>query len=202
MLIAVQISCNISREGKTMTAGKAHGKDRNYQVSCRNILQVNGQRSLQPYSGDGVDVTFNNLGGTRGVTFDVALKDSGGSIVVAECRRRTNKVKQEDMFAFARKVELLRKHTNTKVAGLFFTKSQYQTGALRHADWSGIEVAVFGQDQTPQNFVLAYQRYDPERETRLQEVLAHVTETATATASVSAKVFRADGTVEDLGTKG
>jgi hypothetical protein len=185
-----------------MTAGKADGIDRDYQVSCRDILQVSGGRMLQPYSGDGVDVRFDNLGGTKGVTFDVALKDSEGGIVVAECRRRSGAVKQEDMFAFARKVELLRKQTGGEVAGVFYTKSQVQKGALMHADWSGIEVAVFGQDQTPQNFVLAYQRYDPERDARLQEVSAHVTGTATATASVSAKVFRADGTVEDLGTKG
>jgi hypothetical protein len=185
-----------------MTAGKAHGKDRDYQVSCHNILQVVSKRRLQPYSGDGIDVKFDNLGGTKGVTFDIALKDSKNNIIVAECRRRTNKVKQEDMFAFARKVELLRKHTNSEVAGVFFTKSQYQIGALMHADWSGIEIAVFGQDQSPLNFVLAYQRYDPKREARLQEILAHITETATATASFSAKLIRADGTIEDLGTQG
>ncbi len=182
-----------------MAAGKAHGKDREYQVLCRDILQaISKDDILVPYSGDGIDVRFNKLGGSN-VTFDVALRNSSGRLVVAECRRRKERVKQEAIFAFARKVELLRKQTGGEVAGVFFAREQYQVGAVKHASWSEIAVAVLDQDQSGADFALVYHRYDPKRDKRLREGLAHMTGGVSFTKSLAAKVTRHDGSEEDLG---
>jgi hypothetical protein len=42
-----------------MTAGKATGKDRDYQVFCRDLLlKQYGSKGLHPCEGDGIDVPF------------------------------------------------------------------------------------------------------------------------------------------------
>jgi hypothetical protein len=185
-----------------MAKGKAHGQDRDYQVLCRDILQTaNISIPLTPYCDDGIDVQFVKLGGTD-ITFDVALKDSDDNLVVAECRRRKEVVKQEAIFAFAHKVELLRKQTGHSIAGIFLTKSRYQIGALKHASWSGIQAIVLDQKQSIQNFVLAYQKYDPQREKRLQEALGHFTGTISPIGSLSIQVIRKGGSTEDFGRVG
>jgi hypothetical protein len=75
-----------------MTAGKATGKDRDYQVFCRDLLlKQYGSNGLRLYEGDGIDVPF-DVGGTPR-TLDVALVDCEGNIIVAECRRRISKTK-------------------------------------------------------------------------------------------------------------
>jgi len=67
-----------------MAAGKARGENRTYQVFCRDVLQtLSSHGGFVPYEGDGIDVPF-DMGGTTW-TLDVALKDSEGNIVVAEC---------------------------------------------------------------------------------------------------------------------
>ena len=183
-----------------MAAGKAYGENRDYQLLCRDILQhINEATSLFPYEDDGIDVKFSHLGGTN-ITFDIALKDSIGNFVVAECRRRMDPVKQEAMFAFAHKVELLRKQTGRMVAGVFFAKHNYQIGSVKHADWSGIQVVILNQNQSVQNFVLIYQKYDSQREKRLQEGIVSVTEEIAVKGSLSLQVTRGDGTTENLGT--
>jgi hypothetical protein len=154
---------------------------------------------LFSYEDDGIDVKFSSLGGTD-ITFDIALQDSIGNLVVAECKRQNNSVKQEAMIAFARKVELLRKQTKRKVAGVFFAKHNYQIGSVKHADWSGIQVVILNQNQSVQNFALIYQKYDSQREKRLQEAIGHITGEITPKGSLSLKVTRGDGTTEDLGT--
>jgi len=62
---------------------------------------------------------------------------------------------------------------------------------------AGIEVAVCGQDQSLQNLVLSYQRYDPAREVRLQNVLAYLTGSLQFKGSLARRVIRANGIVED-----
>jgi hypothetical protein len=179
-----------------MAAGRAHGQNRDYQVFCRNILQILSDRGgLLPYEDDGIDVSF-EMGGTTW-TLDIALRDSEGKIVVAECKRWQDPIKQEHIAAFAYKVELLRKQTGGNVAGIFFTKTKYQIGAVKAAAGAGIEVAVCDQDQSLQQFVLSYQKYDPEREARLQKVLAYLTGSVRPKGSLKARVIRADGTIED-----
>ena len=88
-----------------MSGGKAHGVNRQYQVECRDVLAFKNSE-LTPWAADGIDVPF-ELPDTRW-TFDVALRDKAGALIVAECRRIAGAVKQEDMAAFAYKVRLIR----------------------------------------------------------------------------------------------
>ena len=178
-----------------MASGKAHGENRAYQVLARNILQTLSARNLFPYKDDGIDVPL-EMGGTTWI-IDIALKDSKGNIVVAECRRWRAPIKQEHVAAFAYKVELLRKCTGSSVAGLYFTKSKYQRGAIKAAAGAGIEVAVCSQDQSLHQFFLSYHMYDLDREVSLQKVSGYLTGSVHPTGSLSLKVISADGTAED-----
>lgn len=126
-----------------MPGGKAHGESRDYQVFARNVLQIlRVQEKLEPYDGDGIDVPIKL--GFAIFTFDVALKGSDNRIVVAECKAysKPGTVKQGDIAEFANKVTLLRTHSLANVAGVFFTKTAYQDGAIKHATWEGITIAV------------------------------------------------------------
>lgn len=128
-----------------MAKGKAYGKPLVYQKLCRNVIrQLQLQNNLVPYSGDGIDVPF-QICGTE-VSFDIALKDSQGRVTVAECRRRKNPTKQEDLFAFLAKVEHLRKELVAEVAGIFITKSHFQIGAVKSATKMGIDVVICDQN--------------------------------------------------------
>jgi hypothetical protein len=181
-----------------MSSGKAYGKDRDYQVLCRDVLKRISADPLEPYDGDGIDVTIYDVGGTK-ITFDVALRGPTGDLVVAECRRRKEVVKQEAMFAFARKVELLRQHTGRRVAGVFFAKRQFQVGAVRHGNWTGFQLAIIAQDQDIKGFSLAYQKYDASRSKRLQEAIVNLSGEVTPKGSLSLVVIRKDGKVEHIG---
>jgi hypothetical protein len=75
-----------------MAGGKAYGQDRQYQVECRDVLMSNTPE-LTPWEGDGIDVQFKLL--KMRWTFDVALRNRAGALVVAECRRTGGTVKQE-----------------------------------------------------------------------------------------------------------
>jgi hypothetical protein len=179
-----------------MTAGKATGKDRDYQIFCRDLfLTEYMSRGFQPYEDEGIDVPF-DVGGTPR-TMDIALVDRDGNILVAECRRRVAKIKIMDIDAFAHRVELIRRQTSRKVAGVFFTKKQFQLGAVKSAAWEGIDVVVCNESQTLQNFVLTYQLYDANRDKRLQKALGYFSGSLTPSGSLSIRKIRADGTVED-----
>jgi hypothetical protein len=183
-----------------MAPGQAYGKNRDYQVLVRDILQTK-EPDLKPFSGDGIDVAF-KLGWMKSSTFDVALKGSGNRIVVAECRRWGSKyrIKQDDILAFARKVELLRqKSLRVKVAGLYFTTSNYQQGALSQAAYEGIQVITCPQDQAPPEFALTYHKYDKERDKYINDSLVNLIGSFKSSGSLSIQVIRGDGTVEDLG---
>ncbi|HET6756045.1 MAG TPA: hypothetical protein VFH21_00290, partial [Burkholderiales bacterium] len=106
-----------------MTGGKAYGRDRQYQVECRDVLMSNTPE-LTPWAADGIDVPF-ELPDTCW-TFDVALRDRAGALVVAECRRTGGAVKQKDIAAFAYNVEMLRKTLDIPVAGVFIAKTGHQ----------------------------------------------------------------------------
>ena len=148
--------------------GKAHGVYRQYQLECRDILISRGQK-LTPWSGDGIDVPF-DLPDTRW-TFDIALRDPTGSLVIAECRRTVGAVKQRDAAAFAYNVELARKTLNIPVAGMFITKREHQIGAVKVSQFNGIESAIIEPGSSPRGFNITFLRYDAEREKKCRDIV-------------------------------
>lgn len=154
-----------------MSAGKAHGENREYQVACRDVLQFRDP-TLIPWEGDGIDVPF-SLPDTKR-TIDVALRAADGALVVAECRRTSSAVKQEDVAAFAYKVEALRKALDLPVAGVFLTKADHQLGAVRVGQFNGITLAVLPQGSAPPGVSIIFFRYDAQREAKLRDFVVHV----------------------------
>lgn len=154
-----------------MTGGKAHGQNRRYQVECRDVLTYR-RPGLVPWADDGIDVLF-KLPDT-GWTVDVALRDPEGALVVAECRRTKGAVKQEDVAAFAYKVELLRKTLDIPVAGIFIAKRDHQIGAIKVAEFNGIRTAVLDEGATPPGFNITFLRYDADREKQCRDYFTHV----------------------------
>jgi hypothetical protein len=128
--------------------------------------------TLVPWQGDGIDVPF-VLPDTKW-TFDIALRSPDGGLVVAECRRTTSAVKQEDIAAFAYKVETLRRALQLPVAGIFLTKTDHQFGAVRVAQFNGITLAVLPQGSAPPGVSIIFFRYDAEREAKLRDFVIHV----------------------------
>ena len=151
--------------------GKAHGVYRQYQLECRDILISRGEK-LTTWSGDGIDVPF-YLPDTRW-TFDIALRDPTGSLVIAECRRTVGSVKQEDAAAFAYKVELARKTLNIPVAGVFITKREHQIGAVKVSQHWGIEAAIIEPGSVPPRFNITFLRHDAGREKKCRDIFMHV----------------------------
>lgn len=154
-----------------MASGKAHGVDREYQVTCRDVL-THRHPTLTPWSGDGIDVAFPLPDTTW--TFDVALCGDPESLVVAECRRTLGPVKQEDVAAFALKAEGLRKALARPVSAIFFTKTHHQIGAVRVGQFYGVEVAILDQDANPPGFNLIFLTYDSERDRSIRHFIVHV----------------------------
>ena len=93
---------------------------------------------------------------------------------MAECRRMVGAVKQEDIAAFAYKVELLRKTLAIPVAGVFIAKREHQIGAIKVSQFNGIEVAILDEGSTPPGFNITFLRYDSEREKRCRDIMMHV----------------------------
>ncbi len=154
-----------------MSGGKAHGKNREYQVACRDILMFR-DKNLEPWESDGIDVQFALPDTTWSV--DVALRRThGGELVVAECRRTAGAVKQEDVAALAYKVELLRKTLSIDVAGVFMTKTGHQLGAVKVGQFNGIELVILPEDAEPPGFNITFLRYDADREAKLRDMVMH-----------------------------
>jgi hypothetical protein len=154
-----------------MKGGQAHGVYRQYQVECRDVLTFRRQE-LTPWLADGIDVPF-DLPDTCW-TFDIALRDPAGSLLLAECRRTVDAVKQNDVAAFAYKVELARKALNIPVAGVFITKREHQIGAVKVSQFNGIQVAIVEPGSVPPGFNISFLRYDEEREKKCRDIIMHV----------------------------
>lgn len=154
-----------------MTGGQAHGMNRQYQIQCRDVLTFRNPE-LMPWAADGVDVSF-ELPDTRW-TFDVALRDKTGALVLAECRRTVGAVKQEDVAAFAYKVESVRKALDVPAAGVFIAKREHQLGAIKVGQFNGIQTAILEDGSTPPGFNITFLRYDAERERRCRDLVMHV----------------------------
>jgi len=155
---------------RDVSKGRAQGKDRDYQIQCRDVL-IHRNQSLVPYSGDGIDVPF-DVGGTTW-SLDVALRDSSGEAVIAECRRREATVKQEEVAAFAYKVEQLRQALSLPIAGVFFAKSGHQLGALKVGNFEGITMVILPEGEKPPGFSIVFQHYDSERAKRMKHYVLH-----------------------------
>jgi hypothetical protein len=158
-----------------MGKGKAIGINRDYQVLARKIVQlVSYSLDLGPFAGDGVDVSF-DLGGTPW-TIDFALKSVDESrIVLGECRRWASPIKQDDIAAFAYKVGLLRQKTGKQVAGMYFTKTRYQIGAIKAAAAPGIEVVRCRDNQSVDDFFVTYYTYDRAKRKQVRSHVSHRT---------------------------
>ena len=154
-----------------MAGGKAHGCDREYQVGCRDVL-MSSTPELMPWAVDGIDVPFELPDTTW--TFDVALRDRTGALVVAECRRTVGAVKQGDVAAFAYKVESLRRALEIPVAGMFIAKRDHQIGAIKVGQFNGIQLAILEDGANPPGFTITFLRYDAERERRCRDILMQV----------------------------
>ncbi|SEP38442.1 hypothetical protein [Nitrosovibrio sp. Nv6] len=155
-----------------MSSGKAHGINRAYQVTCRDVL-THRQPELTSWCDDGIDIPFRLPDTTW--TFDVALTAPNGSVVVAECRRTIGPVKQEDIAGFALKVESLRRALARPVSAFFFTKSAHQLGAVRVGRFYGVEVAILAEDAHPPGFNMIFLAYDPARDKALRHFIMHCT---------------------------
>ena len=92
---------------------------------------------------------------------------------MAECKAlsKPGRVKQGDIAEFAHKIELLRKHKSSNVAGVFFTRTAYQDGAIKHASWEGISIAVCKPSDRPNHIFLTYHKYDPVRDEQIRHHL-------------------------------
>jgi hypothetical protein len=154
-----------------MAGGKAHGLNRQYQVECRDVLIYRNPK-LVPWADDGIDITF-DLPDTLW-TLDIALHDSEGQLVIAECRRTVGAVKQGDVGEFAYKVELLRRTLDIPVAGIFIAKREHQIGAVRVGQFNGIQTVVLDEASIPPGFTMTFLRYDAERERKCRDILMHM----------------------------
>jgi hypothetical protein len=174
-----------------VSSGRAYGKNRDYQAFCRDVLRKS-EPALAPISGDGVDVPI-AVGGTTW-SFDVALEVPGDRVLVAECRRRKEPVKQEDLAAFAYRLCLLRNARPVPVAGVFFAKSAYQKGAVAAAQEAGISMAKVGDTNTIESgFAIEYHRIDPITRKRARDVTFHVAPGVCAVSGTAANL-RVTGT--------
>lgn len=151
-----------------MSSGCAYGENREYQVKCRDVLTY-CHPDLTPWSGDGIDVPF-QFTDTKW-TFDVALRDQAGQLVLVECRRRGSAVKQEDMAAFAYKLESARRSLGIAVAGIFIAKREHQIGSIKVGQSNDIQVAILEEGSIPPGFNITFLRYSAEREKRIRDLI-------------------------------
>ncbi len=158
------------RKKRPPNAGNAYGKDRVYQVLCRNIIQqIQQQEGLLPYAGDGIDVPIMIAG--REWKIDVALKDMKNKVVFAECKRWKDTIQQGEIAKFAYLVEMFRKESGLQVEGIYFTKTGYQQGAVEAARVPGIQIAVVAENQSLNPLIVHYRQYDVEREEVIKQML-------------------------------
>jgi len=127
---------------------------------------------LQPWEGDGIDVVF-AFGGTDW-RLDVVLRDTSGSLVVVECKRTLNAVKQGAMFTFAKKVESLQQSLQIPVVGLMMTTHDHQIGAVKVGQDSGVKPIVLPEGSAPPGFSMTTLRYHAEREIKCRDLAVYI----------------------------
>ncbi len=152
-----------------MPSGKATGPNRDYQVFVKDVL-IRRNPNLTSYQEDGVDVAFNINDVNATMTMDIALQGDQGDLIVGECKRWKSPVKQNEIFAFQKKIEELRKVTGKAVSCVFFVKHAFQLGAIKFADYYGIKVITCNERQPLEGFSLTNLHYDPVREKNFVKV--------------------------------
>jgi hypothetical protein len=107
-------------------------------------------------------------------------------------------VKQEDVAAFAYKVELLRRTQDAAVSALFFTKHGHQVGAVKVGQFTGRELVVLDEASQLPGFNMTFLRYDSERERVARDIVLHLppAHIGIQGGSVGLTVIRRDGTGE------
>lgn len=126
-----------------MTQGKATGRNRDYQMLCRDLL-MRRYPDLRPYERDGIDIAFEAAGTVW--TVDIALVEPNGGLVIVECKRWIDAIDQGTLAGFAKTLDMLSESQTNSVAGVFFAKQAYQRGALKLAYHLGIELACLLDD--------------------------------------------------------
>jgi len=152
-----------------MTKGKATGRDRDYQVQCRDLL-MRRYPDLKPYAKDGIDIAF-DAGGTVW-TVDVALIEPSGGLLIVECKRHARAIEQGALASFAKTLDLLRASQPRPVAGVFFAKRTYQQGALKFGNHLGLDLACLVDDGVPSP--LRFHRWDSTKGRRVEDVVVFV----------------------------
>jgi hypothetical protein len=157
------------------TSGQSYGMPRTYEELARDVIRiVQQQADLQPYTGNGIGISFPICG--TDVTFDVVLKDTNGGLRVFECKRwQTENVKQELIFAFAYRLECLRSHLGVNAVGIYVTARNFQTGAIKAATYAGIEAVILRADQSASaTFGINYRRYNSISGEFIQDALVYI----------------------------
>jgi hypothetical protein len=112
---------------------------------------------LQPWEGDGIDVGFAFAG--TDWKLDVALRDTAGGLVVVECKRTEDAVKQGDMLELVAKVDRLRQSLQIPVVGLLMATHDHQIGAVKVGQDGGIQPIVLPEGSAPPGFSMTTLRY-------------------------------------------
>lgn len=188
-----------------MPKGKAVGKPREYQEYCRDFLI--DRTCLRPYTEDGIDVEIPIANHKSFI--DVMLGETGNNVAMAECRDRSEKVKQSEIFEFLARVEVYRcENPDTQVAAFFFSRSGFQEGSLRVATDANLVVHDIDfalstlqchKDMEPLGLKAIYERYDPDRHSRIKQYMVTLSTTGVGEASVTFKVTKAGDVSEDGG---
>jgi hypothetical protein len=95
-----------------------------------------------------------------------------GGIIVAECKRWTDSIDQGTLASFATTLDLLRQSQAKAIAGVFFAKQAYQRGALKLADYLGLELACLRDDGIPSP--LRLHRWDSAKVRRVEDLVLFV----------------------------
>lgn len=115
----------------------------------------------------------------------IGYSQDGAQFVIVECKRyTTSRVNQDTMGVLA--FRILRTGAS---GGIIVTPIGYQAGAAKVANFEGITRVTLNQDCTTVEYVMRF----------LDQVQVGLTDTITATDSVSITLFKADGTVENYG---
>jgi len=103
-------------------------------------------------------------------------------------KRTVSAVEQDDIAAFAYKVELLRKTLDIPVAGVFMAKKSLQIGAIKVGQYNSIDLVILEEGVGPPGFSITFLRYDAEREKKCRDIIIHVPPLSSGLTGMPAKL--------------